>query len=670
MFKVKPCLRMKIVALFLVLILFFCIPDASSDNVPQCDRSDKSNPHRYDPLACWLWNMQVGIPNQSFRESFVTVDILDMHCTNFTMTSIDSSYRNSSDGTDKNPAILLAVSGISATCIGRYHVTGGIGGSVQAWVKQQGNDNTHSLGLSLEFVSVLYENKIRMATSVLCKDCQAQLQVSSLHFGGSISARLINLFKSSIQNYVSNALSTSLCPALEPPLSDDLTKAIQAANQYLKTILPKNISDVVVKEEQRKNYDKRLSNMQQNVPMTRTSRKLSSQNNTTHSVDWKTDTPTLYKALEWTNALFYRYLDKGFLVDAMGSLGWNVPSHINCGAIFRGINGLLHSLTHGHVVINIPKQIQNMTIVIPHYGRVQLSVEQIQLAGIDKWTDIGLLQPTANDMFQSKLSTNSNFNLTVAMNVEVTSIDGGLIQGDALQEAFVISLDSTRGQVGGFVSVNYNKRMLGNVHMHDIIEAIQNYKNKSQWSCLLAPLQSLNVSDLHLDASLSQIVVTPTGSTGTLEKDMDAMLNTFLQLFLTEYHVLMHEALIGLVQGPTQSVINVFIQNWIKEQSTVPQGCRAIPSGDIPDFVRFNELSVLRQWNRFLNQSLESVNEYLGCVADAFNQSMRPVSLQVENVHVNVTELSVPSPGCIHHLGKNVWCGADCAASHRLTGIP
>jgi hypothetical protein len=283
-----------------------------------------------------------------------------------------------------------------------------------------------------------------------------------------------------------------------------------------------------------------------------------------------------------------------------------------------------------------------------------LSVEQIQLAGIDKWTDIDLLQPTANDMFQSKLSTNSNFNLTVAMNVEVTSIDGGLIQGDALQEAFVITLDSTRAQVGGFVSVDYNKRMLGNIHMHDIIEAIQNYKNKSQWSCLLAPLQSLNVSDMHLDASLSQIVVTPTGSTGTLEKDMDAMLNTFLQLFLTEYHVLMHEALIGLVQGPTQSVINVFIQNWIKEQSTVPQGCRAIPSDDIPDFVRFNELSVLHQWNRFLNQSLESVNEYLGCVADAFNQSVRPVSLQVENIHVNVTEISVQSPGCIHHLGKNV----------------
>ena len=209
MFKKMTLVRNRRIMRILLLLLAAFVARAASD-VPQCDRSDGSNPHRYDPLACWLWNMQVDIPDQSFKESFITVQIQDMKCRNFTMASIDSSYSpstsssSSSISATSNPAIKVAVSGISATCLGRYHVTGGIGGSVQAWVQQSAGQK-HSVELSLIFMSTVYDEKIRMASSVNATSCQANLEVASLHFEGSISARLINLFKSSISGYVSDA---------------------------------------------------------------------------------------------------------------------------------------------------------------------------------------------------------------------------------------------------------------------------------------------------------------------------------------------------------------------------------------------------------------------------------------------------------------------------------
>ena len=634
-------------------ILLFLLPvvatDARPQTAPQCDRSDGSNPHRYDPLACWLWNMVIAIPDQSFREGFVTVSIQDMDCTNFTMASMDSSYTPSSNGTtENNPAIQVAVSGISATCIGRYHVTGGIGGSVQAWVQQSGAQH-HSLSLSLEFESTSYNHHVRMATAVNATKCQANLEVNTLHFEGSISARLINLFKSSIQHYVTDALSTSTCPAIQPELSKDLTKVIQQADDFIIPLLPKNQSTVGVSaglDLQRKGKVQPTRNKAQER-LTR-----NDTNSWSTGIDWKVDTPIVYRALEWMNIILDRYLHKGVFVDTMHHLGWDVASSMDCGYFFRGINGLFHSLTNGQVAIEVPKQVENITFVIPGYGRVLLSVQQIQLSGIDKFTNIDILQPLANGAFYSALSTDSDFNITVAMDMEVTSVEGGMVQGDPLKESFFVSVNSSHASIGTSVALDYDKALFQNIHMQDIIMGIQNYANVSQLSCILSPVHSLDVADLTVDVDLSTIVFIPTGSTGTLEKDMDATLNSLLELFITEYDPLVSESLTGLVNGPAQAALNDFINGWIEQQSSSQQNCRSIPTGDVPEFVDFNDFGILHQLNDFLNRSLGTMNQYLTCLTDVFRKSVRPVSFQVENIHVNVTDIFVENPGCIRKLGE------------------
>jgi hypothetical protein len=60
------------------------------------------------------------------------------------------------------------------------------------------------------------------------------------------------------------------------------------------------------------------------------------------------------------NIFLDRYLHKGFFVDTMQYLKWNVAPSLDCGYFFGGINGLLHTLTDGKVTIDIPVQVQNI----------------------------------------------------------------------------------------------------------------------------------------------------------------------------------------------------------------------------------------------------------------------------------------------------------------------
>jgi hypothetical protein len=364
------------------------------------------------------------------------------------------------------------------------------------------------------------------------------------------------------------------------------------------------------------------------------------------------------------NRLLNQYLNKGLFVTAMDLLGWTtIYDKEDCGYFFRGVNGLLRTLSRGHVDIKVPKQIQNVSFVIPSYGKVLLQVQNVQVDGLDNFTSpISLLQPRANQTFYSTLSTERDVNISIAVKLQLTPMmkNGMMVQGDALQESFVLSVNSSRARVGANMAMEYNAQQFFNIHLQDVIHAIQNYQNVSQWSCLLAPIEALDISNLLLDVVLSSIVFSPTDkTTGRLEKDIDAMLNSVLRLFLTEYSILVTESLTGLVGGPAQTALNDVIRTWISNGHYSPslqQHCTNMTAydDDTPDMLDFNNLPILRQWNDFMNRSLDTVNEYMACVANVFNKSVRPFQVESSNVQVNVTELTVQNPGCIQQLGTCV----------------
>ena len=164
--------------------------------------------------------------------------VRDMVCTEFIVGSIESSYIPSNNATSKDPAMSLSVSGISATCSGQYKSTG-MSGKVKAIVENNDAPMRHPM----TFVSSYWKDQIRMATSVVTEKCVAPLKVPShngIKFSGSISAKLIDLFAGPIAKYVSSALEKELCPLIQSNLDPILTKAIDAADDYMKHLIPDN----------------------------------------------------------------------------------------------------------------------------------------------------------------------------------------------------------------------------------------------------------------------------------------------------------------------------------------------------------------------------------------------------------------------------------------------
>jgi len=182
------------------------------------------NDKRYGSLNNWLWNLKVLIPDQTFKESVFSLSIVNMFCTHFEVESIKSDYIPSAytDSEKKNPSIDVNVAGISASCTGEYKSTG-LSGNIAATVTPS---KPEALGISLEFESE-YRYKIRMATSTSAKRCNANLKCNDIEFSGSPSAWVINLFKSPIQGYISENLSTQICPVLNNLVDEQLTELIK-----------------------------------------------------------------------------------------------------------------------------------------------------------------------------------------------------------------------------------------------------------------------------------------------------------------------------------------------------------------------------------------------------------------------------------------------------------
>ena len=74
--------------LALIHLLSILSVNGNDTTPPNCD----SQTSRYDPLACWLWKGSIRIPNQSFIDGIIKIQIRDMICTHFQITSISSQY--------------------------------------------------------------------------------------------------------------------------------------------------------------------------------------------------------------------------------------------------------------------------------------------------------------------------------------------------------------------------------------------------------------------------------------------------------------------------------------------------------------------------------------------------------------------------------------------------
>ena len=98
----------------------------------------------YDALACWLSQLVLQLPSQTFREGILKLSIEELQCSNFSLAGLHATTNASSaiDSTLRDLSQLqlyLGVQRIAATCTAVYAVTG-LSGHLVATVDETHND--------------------------------------------------------------------------------------------------------------------------------------------------------------------------------------------------------------------------------------------------------------------------------------------------------------------------------------------------------------------------------------------------------------------------------------------------------------------------------------------------------------------------------------------------
>ena len=551
-----------------------------------------------------------------------------MECTHFTVTSIDSQYVPSNNNTD--PSIDLGVSGISATCKGKY-ASMGLGGTVEASVAS--DPDTHpSLGMSVAFIPVYFHDTIRMANSTSTTGCVANLLVPSdgISFSGSISAHIINLFSGSIAGYVSSALASELCPVLEEMTDASLTMLIQKADHYLSTILPSSSTTTTT-----------------TTTTSTTKRHLS--HKVGKIISWQHDTPVLTTLLKILNNFLSDQLNEGFFLRAINALGLHDVNG-DCGYFFRGVNGIIHSFTkNGELHVRVPKgmhRLRNMTFEVPGYAAVSILPLEVSVGGLDSLTEASLFDPTNDNRFHSSFTTLNGLNVSLRLDLQVSSIPGGMFRGDPLLESFLVLVNSTSLAMSGDLDLLVDAARFGRVSGSQILNAINH--SSADLGCLVLPVDSLAVPTLSSSATVPAISFSPVASqdktTGELEKDLDIALNNILELFLTEFPDLVSASIKGISDGPLRKMViklgNDFIEKLLSTYQPTDHACQTTGhrNNQTTDFLNFGNIGIVHRIQHFLNKTstLQHINSYIQCVQDVLNTQVLPKIPSLDYAGVSV----------------------------------
>ena len=564
--------------------------------------------------------LPICIPNQSFIDGILKIQINNMICTQFQITSISSQYI-ASVPLVMDPSLQLSVGAVSAACSGTYYSMG-LSGKITAVVISP-HESAAAMSLFVRSNSTSYH----MATSVSTMECSTDLAVPAdkLHFEGSVSAKLIDLFKGSIAGYISTTLSMKLCPILTVELDTTLTRWILQADDLMMGWITNNTFDTVMESKLPINKD---------------------------SILFQQDTPLLVTFLTLANQLIDRYLNNGVFIELLQWLGMKGSINTDCGYFFKGINGLVRSITNGRINVKLPTN-SSFSFIIPNYALLTIYIKRVEMEGLDNLDRIQLLQPIEELSLKSLLQTQLGFNITVDVSVTVSSIYGGAFQGDPLDESFHIYINSTDISGRATITTDINRNLFDQIQVGHIISAVEG--DGTVLGCLLSPLKSILFTSLTAKLHISNISVVPDGqTTRSLEDGMDSMLNHILQLFLGEYSTFVTDALDGFVRDPGRVAINKVVLNWIEtiRNEIPPSICAPIPASNVTEYIDFNKYNIFDEMNEFINRPkvVTTVNNYMDCLAEAFLTQVGSPQATLANVTFRVRDIIFNSVGSLESL--------------------
>lgn len=618
---------------------------------------------RYDPLSNWLYNLTVLIPDQHFKESIFSLDIRDMACSQFAVETIHSTYVASNDSCP-DPGIDLTVAGISATCKGKYHTTG-LSGIVSATVGSSSPVDPLKLGLVFEsnttdiptppqqqHDATTTTTTVRLATRISVEQCDPNLAVTELHFEGSISAKLINLFRSEIRDYVSQAISSELCPVLTNEIDTNLTNLLQEVDRYMIGLITG--APGVPNKTTTTATTTTTTEMQHKEP--------------SPAWSWNRHAPLVPTMLRLLNGILEPFLHEGVVLKILKLIFGHDDIDDNCGFLSRGWNGLLEQLTRGTIDFPVPDWLpflQNISLVIPNYASISILPKRVSISGVDQLDRLQLLSPkNQTNAFLTNLVVSQGWNLTVALDVTVSETPGGAFQGDDLMESFQLVINTSALDLSSITSFDLSPTLMRTTTMNHVLAAI--HGSSTDLGCSLSPIEKFGIDTLIATVGIQSVSFWPEDVNATLEHDIDGMINNFLTLFLTEYDQLVTLAFAGLLNGPAKQLAETASNHWIQEliRTLLPHGNDHCPASGLinattTDYFNFSDRAkFLNRFNDFLNDKIDSANDYLDCVTDVVETQFRTASPMFEyaGATLELQNLEIDRVGTFQRIGKtNLW---------------
>jgi hypothetical protein len=603
-----------------------------------------SSPLFRDPLVDWLDKLHVDVPDQSFSTKWVKIEIRDLICTHFVIQNVDSDYQPAAADTaaPPHPHVRLTVWNVAATCQGSYQSTGGVGGKITAQLAGKTNNDTTTEAAAVAAlqwtVAVLDDTAAaarREPGAVETVSCDTQLVVKGLHFSGSLSAKLIELFRDQIEHAVNAAVEDQICPVLVQTVDPLLSSYLQTAVQWLQPYLTPPQSLVVVSTvEEERSLDEAVS---------------------PSMIQFDKDLPVLTNTLDAVNNFVEDHLHRGFLP---------IPS--KCGGFSDGVNGVLRELqksTTGARTLPVPHQ--DVHLVLPKYAEIDLRLHNLTIAGegLSQWTNLTLLRPH-NESFRTVLETASNVSVMAVVTLRVVAVPGGMFHGDNLTESFVVHIDTEGVAAAMDMSADLDKLLFEQVSAGTLVAALNglvsddNLSMTPEAACLLEPFQSLKASGLSAWMNLTGFSIFPFHSIDNatmasptvvtdeeLEQDVDALLDNIIQLFLQEYQPMVTDSIVGLSKGPVQDRLNQFLAHVIERRPEANCTKQDDSKNDDPHWVNFTKVEPMNRLNSFLGEAvtLSNINQYLDCTTELISETIRRQLVSLDFLLPTISKSIVPS---------------------------
>ena len=617
-----------------------------------------------------------------------------MTCTNFQITSLQSSYTLppvlSPALTPKNPTLHLQLSGISASCNGKYNaelisgnVLANVGGDAvldlevaSAPLRGQINSNStyrHSQDTDEELL---------FPTLAVLSKCSTTFSVTNLQFTGSISSKIIGLFSGVIKDKLTEGLNSNICRLVKKHTEQGIERGLNLVGRYVAGLVydpqfnmgknlqlnsPESIEQNGMQmEESVLTLDSKQQNLDLASPQT-------------DKVRWDRDMPLLKWILTTGNNFLSHHINEGLILKALRKLStW--PASLDardckdCGFFFKGFNGLMKSITKGsgEIEVPLPESILNFhlnrTFAIPNYGNLTIVARQFKIGGLDNLTSLKVFQPKADNMLSSAISSDAGLNVTFVFDLTVIPANEGGFHAGLLNESFQVSFNTSgfnfttesaveldseiykRLSVGSF--------MFGSYTMFD--------SNKNALNCILEVLTSVVFTNMNARMNLDVLHVLPVQSLSevvvkenNLEDDIDQMINNVMQMLLLQYPGTVTEALAAVVKTPVRSLLNEAFVKYIGESKKYPLHCANvnIPDKKVVRPLKLDTNGIIVLFNEIVNKdsTIDAINSFVECVYEVIT-SNNLLSGHFYNVSLGeyklvFHDLQLENPDSMYELG-------------------